>query len=67
MIRAFDYLNLKVINCLGNRAQGRHRVVGCPTDVRHELLRHEKKTVATGHGVWHPTPLLKKWTDKSGF
>jgi hypothetical protein len=42
-------------------------VAGWPTDVRHELLGHEKKTVTTWHGVGHPMPLLKKWIDKIGF
>jgi hypothetical protein len=43
------------------------RKSGCPTDVRHGLLGHEKKTVAAGYGVGNPMPLLKKWVDKIGF
>jgi hypothetical protein len=42
------------------------RKSGCPTDVRHGLLGHEKKTVA-GYGVGKPMPLLKKWVDEIGF
>jgi integrase len=57
----------KVIHSLRHRAQDRLRAAGCPTDVRHELLGHEKKTVAAGYGVGHPIPLLKKWIDKIGF
>jgi integrase len=57
----------KVIHSLRHRAQDRLRAAGCPTDVRYELLGHEKKTVAAGYGVGHPMPLLKKWIDKIGF
>jgi len=57
----------KVIHSLRHRAQDRLRAAGCPTDVRYELLGHEKKTVAAGYGVGHPMPLLKKWVDKIGF
>jgi integrase len=57
----------KVIHSLRHRAQDRLRAAGCPPDVRHELLGHEKKTVAAGYGVGHPMPLLKKWIDKIGF
>jgi integrase len=57
----------KVIHSLRHRAQDRLRAAGCPTDVRYELLGHEKKTVAAGYGVGHPMPLLKRWIDKIGF
>jgi integrase len=57
----------KVIHSLRHRAQDRLRAAGCPADVRHELLGHEKKTVAAGYGVGHPMPLLRKWVDKIGF
>jgi integrase len=57
----------KVIHSLRHRAQDRLRAAGCPTDVRYELLGHERKTVAAGYGVGHPMPLLKKWIDKIGF
>jgi integrase len=57
----------KVIHSLRHRAQDRLRAAGCPTDVRYELLGHEKKTVAAGYGVGHPMPLLKKCIDKIGF
>ena len=57
----------KVIHSLRHRVQDRLRAAGCPPDVRHELLGHEKKTVAAGYGVGHPMPLLKKWIDKIGF
>jgi len=56
-----------VIHSLRHRAQDRLRAAGCPTDVRYELLGHEKKTVAAGYGVGHPLTLLKKWVDKIGF
>jgi integrase len=57
----------KVIHSLRHRAQDRLRAAGCPTDVRYELLGHERKTVAAGYGVGHPMPLLKKCIDKIGF
>jgi integrase len=57
----------KVIHSLRHRAQDRLRAAGCPTDVRYELLGHEKKTVAAGYGVGYPMALLKKWVDKIGF
>jgi hypothetical protein len=49
------------------RLTGRHHAAGCPTDVRHELLGHEKKTVAAGYGVGHPMPLLKSGLIRSAF
>jgi integrase len=57
----------KVIHSLRHRAQDRLRAAGCPPDIRHELLGHEKKTVAAGYGEGHPIPQLKKWIDKVGF
>lgn len=50
-----------------HRAQDRLRAAGCPTDVRWELLGHERRTVAAGYGVGSPVPLLKKWLDRVGF
>jgi integrase len=49
-----------------HRAQDRLRAAGCPTDIRWELLGHERRTVAAGYGVGSPVPLLKKWLDKVG-
>ena len=57
----------KVVHSLRHRAQDRLRAAGCPEDVRHELLGHEKKTVASGYGKGYPVPLLRKWIDKIGL
>ena len=48
-------------------AQDRHHAAGCPTDVRHELLGHEKKTVAGGYGAERPMSLLKSGLIRSAF
>jgi integrase len=50
-----------------HRAQDRLRAAGCPTDIRWELLGHERRTVAAGYGIGSPVPLLKKWIDRIGF
>ena len=42
-----------MIRSVHHRAQDRH-AAGCPIDVRHELLGHEKKTIAAGYGVGQP-------------
>jgi hypothetical protein len=43
------------------------RAVGCPEDIRHELLGHEEITIAGGYGKGSPVPLLKRWLDKVGL
>jgi integrase len=51
-----------------HRMQDRLRAVGCPSDIREELLGHERKTVAAGYGQGSPVPLLRKWLDRAdGF
>ncbi len=50
-----------------HRAQDRLRAAGCPSDIREELLGHERKTVAAGYGKGSPVPLLRKWLDRIGF
>ncbi len=57
----------KVVHSLRHRAQDCLRAAGCPEDVRHELLGHEKKTVASGYGKGFPVPLLRQWIDKIGL
>jgi hypothetical protein len=60
-------VNPRVIHSLHHKAQDRHHAAGCPTDVRHELFGHEKKTVAAGYGVRHPVPLFKSGLMRSAF
>jgi integrase len=51
-----------------HRMQDRLRAVGCPSDIREELLGHERKTVAASYGRGSPVPVLRKWLDKAdGF
>jgi integrase len=50
-----------------HRAADRLRAADCPIDIRHELLGHERKTVAAGYGVGSPVSKLKKWIDCIGF
>jgi integrase len=57
----------KVIHSLRHRAADRLRAAGAPTDIRHALLGHEKRTIADSYGAGHPVLLLRKWIDKIGF
>lgn len=57
----------KVVHSLRHRAQDRLRAAGCPADMRHALLGHEKKTVADSYGAGFPVAELKRWLDKIGF
>jgi integrase len=57
----------KVMHSLRHRAQDRLRAVGCPEDIRHELLGHEKQTVAKNYGAGHPVTKLREWIDKIGL
>jgi len=51
-----------------HRMQDRLRAAGCPSDLREEILGHERKTVAVGYGVGSPVTVLRKWLDKArGF
>jgi integrase len=51
-----------------HRMQDRLRAVGCPSDLREEILGHERKTVAAGYGQGSPVAVLRKWLDKAaGF
>ena len=57
----------KVIHSFRHRAQDRLRAAGCRPDIRHEILGHEKKTIAEGYGEGSPVPFLKRWIDRIGF
>ena len=51
-----------------HRMQDRFRAIGCPPDLREEILGRDKRTVAQGYGVGSPVTLLKEWLDKAdGF
>ena len=51
-----------------HRMQDLFRSIGCPADLREEILGRDKKTIAAGYGVGSPVAVLRKWLDKAaGF
>jgi len=57
----------KVLHSLRHRAKDRLRAEGCPPDIQHHILGHEKKTVADGYGSGYPVRVLKTWMEKIGW
>ena len=56
----------KTLHCLRHRAADRLRAAGCPEGIRHELLGHEKRTIADGYGKGSPVRLLREWQERIG-